>query len=380
LVRAVSHFSATKSTGPFGDEVDGRKKENPLGTEALPGIHFVTPLNHQASFGFGVTIPYGFATEYSADSVARYIATKSELFAVNLNPSIAFKLDPHWSIGVGVSAQNLRAELNQQIDSMFFLGMAPDQRYDSTIKNKGDSWGYGANAGVLFELDSNTRFGFSYRSQVFHRLSGKATVTYNQDLLQLLPGAKDLMIMNGIYDNHISARITMPAMAIVSGYHRFNQKWAVMGSATYTGWHVFKQLMLHFTDPNPQGGSKTPDALTVERFRDTMKYALGVNYYFTDRTMGRMGVAYDLTPVRKNYRTVRLPDGNRTWINLGLHQQLTRHFSADVGYAHIFIRNTSVDQVVAPDPTQPFLNYEVAGSYKHNYADLFGLQVNYQFG
>jgi long-subunit fatty acid transport protein len=31
---------------------------------------------------------------------------------------------------------------------------------------KGDEWGFGWNAGILYELDKNNRYGFTYRSEV----------------------------------------------------------------------------------------------------------------------------------------------------------------------------------------------------------------------
>lgn len=31
---------------------------------------------------------------------------------------------------------------------------------------KGDEWGYGWNAGILYELDKNNRYGLTYRSEV----------------------------------------------------------------------------------------------------------------------------------------------------------------------------------------------------------------------
>ena len=177
----------------------------------------------------------------------------------------------------------------------------------------------------------------------------------------------------------------MPAMAIFSGYHAFNNHWAMMASLTYTGWHVFKKMTLHFKDQNPNldnnsDAKKTPDATTIEDFRDTYKYALGLNYSPTRKTTWRAGVAYDMTPARKHHRTIRLPDSNRIWVTIGTHHEFTKHFSADVGYAHIFFRNNNVSETVIPDPSLPFLSNYVAGTYRHSYANLVGVQVNWLFG
>lgn len=376
-VSARSRFTATKSTDPLQENVSGKTVQSPLGEAILPGIHAVVPLKNRMYFGFGITVPYGFQTRYDDDGVVRYIATKSRLETMNINPSVAYKINDHWSVGLGVSAQRLKAELDQEIQTSFIIG---NEYYpDMKVKNDADNWGYGANVGVLYEKDENTRFGLSYRSQVFHHLKGNAKFYY--------PSALDMnditwLKTQGYNDSKISSKITLPAIAILSGYHRVNPHWAVMGSVTYTGWHVFKKLALNFKSETNEiihgnNPKSLPPATTIENFRDTFKYAVGVNYIQSPKTTWRAGAAYDMTPVRKKYRTVRLPDTNRIWLTVGVHQQFNQHLSFDLAYARIFFKGSSVDQQVAVGPD---LYYEVAGNYRHSFANVFGAQVNWQFG
>ncbi len=37
---------------------------------------------------------------------------------------------------------------------------------------KGDKWGFGWNAGLLYEVDENNRYGFTYRSEVKIKFDG----------------------------------------------------------------------------------------------------------------------------------------------------------------------------------------------------------------
>jgi long-chain fatty acid transport protein len=37
---------------------------------------------------------------------------------------------------------------------------------------KGDEWGFGWNAGILYEVDENNRYGFTYRSEVKVKFDG----------------------------------------------------------------------------------------------------------------------------------------------------------------------------------------------------------------
>ena len=245
VVDAHAGFKAGPVKDMAGNNVSGSKKQNALGTEVLPAMHLAVPINNRVVFGFGVTIPYGFQTQYSDDSVARYFATKSRIATLNLNPSLGIKINRQWSIGLGVSAQYLKAELNQKIDISSITG---SDFNDGTIKNTASNWGTGVNAGILYQLNSNTRFGLSYRSQVFHHLKGKTKLQLPGGLD---PSERQILVDMGFKNGDVSADITMPAMTILSGYHAFNAKWATMASLTYTNWSSFEKLALHFTNGYP---------------------------------------------------------------------------------------------------------------------------------
>jgi long-chain fatty acid transport protein len=54
-------------------------------------------------------------------------------------------------------------------------------------------------------------------------------------------------------------------------------------------------------------------------------------------------VAYDQSPVSDAYRTARIPDQDRTWLALGGQYKPTKSSSLDFGYAHLFVKNTSIN-------------------------------------
>src|SRR5690606_14312937 len=118
--------------------------------------------------GLGLTVPFGLETKYPADSVVRYIATKSTLVTYNINPMIAYRINDEWSVGVGFNAQYAEAKLEQK----FQLPPNPD----ADILARLSDWGCSANAGVLWEPSERARFGLSYRSQISYDLSGPVQV------------------------------------------------------------------------------------------------------------------------------------------------------------------------------------------------------------
>src|SRR5262245_3928002 len=54
--------------------------------------------------GIGVNAPFGLKTQWDADWVGRFQAIKSEVQTINLNPTIAWKINNMFSVGAGISA------------------------------------------------------------------------------------------------------------------------------------------------------------------------------------------------------------------------------------------------------------------------------------
>jgi long-chain fatty acid transport protein len=104
---------------------------------------------------------------------------KTDLETLNLNLSGAYRLDSHWSFGVGFDAVYAKAKIERYAGDLGKVvagsGALPPALArqvagipaDTQIAYlKGDEWGFGWNAGILYELDKNNRYGFTYRSEV----------------------------------------------------------------------------------------------------------------------------------------------------------------------------------------------------------------------
>jgi long-chain fatty acid transport protein len=364
---ASSDFTATRATSNSQNVLTSpgtHIKSNPLGMSPLPAVHYAKPLMDNLVFGFGITIPFGLETDYGDDSAARYMATDSKIITVNISPSLAYQITEKLSVGAGLDAQYITAELDQQVDPSQFLGGAPTTANDLTMKNSADDWGFGWNAGILYQFSPHTRAGLSYRSSVKHSPSGKSKVTYPNTL----DPSVDIPILeaNGLKDGNVSTDMTLPETATLSLYHEFTSRWAAMASATFTHWQRFKKLTLHFT-----GG--LADTSVIENFHDTLRYAAGVNYRVNKKLLLRAGAAYDESPTNSARRTIRLPDADRQWLSLGAHYEFNKHASLDAGGAYIHIDKGTVSQT-------GLLGADIDGKFRHTCAGLFGAQFNWVFG
>jgi len=97
--------------------------------------------------------------------------------------------------------------------------------------------------------------------------------------------------------------------------------------------------------------------------------------------MFRGGVAYDQSPVQDGYRTVRLPDADRTWLALGAQYRFSQNLWFDVGAAYLWVRSASINDIgstnlgIAPSAAQ---NGLVNGKYDNSTA-ILSAQLTYAF-
>lgn len=386
VIESSSKIGVTSALDPTGTALTPGDANG--GTvSGIPTFHLAKRLDDSFAIGFNVTTPFGLATRYKEDSIARYIATESEILTTNLEASIAFKVDPHFSIAVGPDAIYTRAILNVRTKSVInaITGL---RSQDGFQRNEADGWGWGWHAGALWEPTEDTRVGFNYRSNFVVRLNGN---TESLGLASLPIPFGTGQVVNSI--SRVRAHTTLPEMATLSLYHRFGcfKDLAVTGDFAWTNWSRFRTLRLRYARPIPTAISPilsanlapfavlTPDTDTFEHFRDTKRYALGFIYNICDAWLIRIGGAYDETPIRNEYRTARLPDSNRYWAAVGA-AYTYKKWRFDLGYAHLFFADVSLNEH-APYGGQsviPLTRATLSGDYDTS-ANLFGLQVRYDF-
>lgn len=353
---------------PIGLKNSGINPVNPLDTNYLPALHVVIPINNKFVFGFGATVPFGYSTDYGESALSSNFATKSYIKTINLNPSLAYKINDKLSVGLGVSAQYLKAELNRTLIAGIGIPNIFSLDANSNLYTTADDWGFGWNLGFLYQHDDCTRFGLAYRSSINHSPSGDMKWKGNINI-NVIPAPFTFSFSQPfdlVWD--AATKINLPETVLLSGYHDFTSRIAGMASIQYTHWSRFDKLNLHFSE----GTFKLNDLSLQENFRDTWRFSLGGNYRINDHWMWRLGAAYDQSPVTDSNRTIPLPDGDRTWLATGIQYTFNHYLSADAGYAHIFIKSGSVNT------NDPIVG-NIKGTYDRNYANLLGLQLNVKF-
>lgn len=308
----------------------------------VPNLYYALPMSSTTFFGLGINVPFGLATEYDKDWKGRYLAVDSDVITLNINPSLAFKINQDFSVGVGIDVQYIEAKLTQQVDygSICFgvappatcagLGLLPQQA-DGLAVVRGNDWSLGLNAGLLFQATEDTRIGFAYRSKVQHTLKGRA---HFHDAPSAITAASGGMFTA----SDIKASVDLPQTFSLSVYHDVSDALSLMADATLTGWSSFRELRVEYDNPAQS------DSRVDESWNNTMRYSVGANYRTGGKLMLRGGLAFDETPIpNESHRTPRIPGEDRLWVSLGFNYRLNPRLSFDVGYAHLFVDEPKLD-------------------------------------
>lgn len=364
-------FKNNGSTTALGTSLDTHHDSGGDGGQAaiVPNLYYSHSVSDRLKIGLGIHAPYGLSTEYNKNWVGRYHAVESGLTTIDINPTIAYRIDEQWSVGLGLNAQKADAVFSSKADFGLagFLqsvpGAAPQQN-DGFSEISGDDWAYGYNFGVLFEPGKSTRFGMAFRSAISHELEGEVEWAYEDAIAAAVAAGGDYV------DGDAKADVELPETLSLGFYHGLNEKWALLADITWTRWSRLEELRIEYTS------SSQPDTVVTLDWNDTWRYGVGVIYAATDRCTGRFGLAYDQSPVSSDEkRTPRVPDDNRFWVTLGGGYRFSERAELNLAYLHVFIDDPEVDKTATGED-------QVRGALKGTWdasVDVFSVDFNLMF-
>lgn len=387
---------------------------------AAPSFYLASQVNEKVNVGLGVFVPFGAKLDYGSSWAGRYALNKIELETININPSLALKLNERHSLGLGISAQYMKASLKKSVDvktgALGLFQMAKDaaqkgdtrllgylgQQYgysipqmtspqlqaqmlqrinslgDGSAQVNANDWGLGFNVGYLYQPNDATRLGIAYRASISQKLNGDATWDYSGvgDPVLARISRYGLLGKPGHDNSNASVDVTTPESLSANIFHQLNSKVALMGDITWTRHSRLKSIDIKFD------GTREGDLVVQQYWNNTYKISLGANYQYNDKWMMRAGVAYDQAPVPSDtWRHPALPDSNRTSLSVGANYKVDKKQSLDFAYSYVFFANANVNYQDScyPGKMNCTGNGErTVGSYKTN-LQFVGVQYNYHF-
>ena len=375
----ASNISATRTSAlaafPAYEPISGPSShKNAVASKVAPNLYGMWSLSDDLKLGISVNAPYGFVTEYDSNFAGRYHALKTDLKIVDVAPSLAYRINQQWSVGVAFVARYADATLTNAVDFglIGFPATIPGT-LDGTAKLTGNTWAYGYKVGATYQPTEKLRVGFAYSGQMTMTLKGDIAYTYS-------PSATSAQIATfqgmGLKNGGGKADLDLPANASLGFNYQVNDMFSFQGEAAWTGWSRFKQLDVKFTDNT---GLPISHSVTDENWQDTYFFSLGGNWKLANGWALRGGVGHDKGAVTDGYRTPRIPDGDRTWASLGASYAFSKTVTVDAGYTHLFVKDSKVELRTTAAQTDPnFSRGNLDATYKLS-GDIFAVQARFKF-
>lgn len=286
LLWSNAKFSIGGGTSPELGGVDGGYLAGSGGWFPGGGGFLSYSVSPQLKLGLALAGNFGSVEKYDDDWVGRYYVQQATVLGMSILPSIAYKVNDKLSLGASVNA--MYGMYKQQVainipDALRPGVVIPVQRAsgDAQLKLKDETWGWGANLGLLYEADKNTRFGLVWTSQVKLDFSDKAEFTDVGNL-----GAS--LQARGLLNPTVSVGIKVPQTLMGSFFTQLDDRWALLGSVGWQEWSKFGQVHLGLDS------ALTSTSLTTDiPFKDTWHVALGARYKLSQPWTLNFGVAYD---------------------------------------------------------------------------------------
>ncbi|MBI5660324.1 MAG: transporter [Nitrosomonadales bacterium] len=385
IITPSAKFSDTASTIPTGPGfIAAPIGKNAGSTAIVPSAYFSWAIDPQLSAGVGLGAPFGLKTEYDANWMGRFHAIKSEIKTVNINPSVAYKINETVSLGVGVNWQKFDAELTKAINYKYIAvlagagGLVADGTEGSHNITASDSaWGY--NFGAIFAINPIMTVGIAYRSAMSYNLSGSVAYANRPAIMDTIiagGGVAGTALSQQVGDGSITADIKLPATTSIALKYQPNSRWDILIDATQTQWSSIQSLDINRSSGLAAG---LPLESVPFQWRNTWRVAVGANHHYNEQWMARIGLAYDQTPTSDTYRIARLPDSDRTWLSLGGQYKPNKESAIDFSYAHLFMKDAALNMnVPVLSAAQAAGRGALIGNYS-NKVDILSIQYTHSF-
>jgi long-chain fatty acid transport protein len=337
-----------------GTNTPGSGSGNAL--DPIPGGSFFISheLDEHWSVGFGQYGDFGLAVNYDNDWSGRYFAQNASLLGLSLVPSVAYRFNEQWSVGLGIKAMYGMLKADTAIDRSPF-GFA--DRADGQFKYRDNDWGFGANVGVIYAPQPGTRIGLTYTSQVDLDFEDKLDVKGDGRLLERVNNT------NTELDTKVPQTITL------SLFQQLDRQWALLASANWQDWSEFGDIGVEVDTTAFGAQSKTIDA----GFKDTWHLSLGAQYQATKQLLWNFGVAYDSSAVSDSNRSVILPM-NESWrIATGATYALNKDTDVNVSWAMVWLGDMPVEQ------TKSVSGNQVSGQFDNAWIQALSGNMTWRF-
>ncbi len=327
--------------------------DNPIGTPV--GLYYTQKYNEKISYGLGLYTPYGNAVEWEKDWVGSHLVNDIELQAIYIQPTISYKINDQYSVGLGLSYVTGSVEFNRNLSTS--LVDANGDRSNVTVKASGIT-AFNYNIGFLARPTEDWNVGISYRSKVDMEARGEDANFEN------IPSS----LQSTFPDTTFNADLVLPAELTLGVAFDLNEETILTFDINRTYWSAYKTLDVEFA-------SDAPTSINPRNYKDANVYRFGVQHDLNEKFVLRGGIYYDDSPIRAGFYTPETPRNDSIGLTAGASYTLSERMDLDFSFLYLIFDefNASYDFF---DQSGTLVSFE--GEYKTSVVTL-GFGLNYKF-
>jgi len=276
---------------------DPDKDHTPI---VVPAFYYVKPFLENWRFGFSINVPSGFGSDYGGSWAGRYYTDNYTLVYVGVTPSIAYRIDEHWSIGGSLNLTYTYSESVARINNP-----GPGQP-DGKLEYDADAIGGTGSLSLLYQFNDRTRIGLSYTGEASSDLEGDLSLKGLGPVLEAAIGGLD-----GV---EIEVENILPQRFQVGLYHEFDTGRYVTADAFWIDFSEFGTGDITVEN----NGVVTPEGI----FDDMWGISLGLGFPRDDRTTWKVGMLYLSEAVDDDDRTMSLRLDRILAVGVGISKKL----------------------------------------------------------
>ena len=325
------------------------------------------PSESRFKFGIGVVTPFGSGVNWGTSWSGRDLLNEIDLSAIQVQPTLAFKINEKLSIGGGLDITFGSVRLTR---SIFLLGRegSTEQYFEGSTELDGNAnTALGYNLGIFYKVSDFVDLGLSYRSEVTVKVEGGNTEF-------VVPQSISAGFPEG---NTFSAELPLPSVIGLGATFHINERFDLGAQFDWVGWSAYKSLDIEFAQTTPL----LQNTSSLRNYEDSWVLHLGGEYRFDSNVQVRAGFYYDTTPVQDGYMTAETPDNDRLGLTAGVGYDFGRlQLDLSFLYIHSAQREQTTEHAINAGTLDPVTGTRdvLPGTYKLN-ALIPGLSIAYKF-
>jgi long-chain fatty acid transport protein len=272
-------------------------------------VYYTHQFSERIVLGAGLTRPFAVRNRWESPETfsGRFLAQRSEIDAISINPTAAYRVADRLAVGIGVDVRLSTMSLRRR-----FPGLHPvtETIVDaaSVRIDGGRHTAVGFNVGVLARPAENLSVGAQYRHGVTHDYRGEAEFS----LIPTGSPALDAAVAEVIPAGTLPARTSIQFPAVINTGAAYTWgDWTFAGDVDFWLWSRFQQIVLDYE------GREDLREVAVQDYANSLQVRVGAERRLGTTWAVRGGYVFDDSPAPAASLSPLLFDADRHGFTLG---------------------------------------------------------------